>query len=103
MTEWQLFSLEWRLIKLEEYAYRTGCLGNIVTVQDLYAPEGLWNMWLKNRHRLPVLKQRAARTDAHYPGVVGRMLLTNVPWAIHAILSAISTFVPQRFMARVEV
>merc|ERR1712137_232190 len=99
---WQLFGMEWRLIKLEEYANRTGCLGDIVMVQDLYAPEGLWNMWVKNRDKFHILKQTGAIYDTHYPGVLGNVLLTNVPWAIHAILSVVSTLVPQRFMARVE-
>lgn len=89
-------------MKLEEYANRTGGLGDILIVQDVYAPEGLWKKFAQNRHRLATVKKLTAQIEAHYPGIIGKLFLTNVPWAFHAILRVLSSFLPKRLLARMQ-
>jgi hypothetical protein len=103
ISELQLFTQEMRLLVLESYAHRTGLLGNVKMVQDLYCPTGLWNQFVTNRDRMSFMKKISYRIDTHYPGLLGEVFLVNAPWAVHAILSIIRPLLPARLMGRVEI
>jgi hypothetical protein len=102
MRAWQLWVTEWRLWHLEAYAQRTGCLGNITVLHDLTSPKGLLNMWMKNKEKNQVMRQAAFIVDAHYPGIIGKVMLVNAPWVACAILRLISTILPARLIEKIE-
>jgi len=103
LLEWQLHISEWRLKRLEEYARQTGKLGEVTLVQDLTSPDGILNTWRKNHGKQGLLRNITGLLDRHYPGMVGRVMLTNAPWAIHALLRVVRPLLPARISQKIEI
>ncbi|CAE7654972.1 unnamed protein product [Symbiodinium pilosum] len=94
---------EWRLLRLEEFARRTGQLAGILIVQDMFAPAGLLNAWRKHGNKSKVMRRVTGMMDEHYPGVMESVLLVNAPWALHAILRILTPLLPQRVVKKLQV
>jgi len=103
MMQFQTFLCEWRLLRLEEFARKTGEVTGILMVQDMFAPEGLLNVWRKHGNKTKVMRRVTGMMDEHYPGVMGSVLLVNAPWALHAILRVLTPLLPQRVATKLQV
>lgn len=102
MLEWQVSVSEWRLLRVEACARETGRLGEVTLVQDMISPEGLLVKWRRNHAKMGIMRKVTAMMDLHYPGLLGPVILTNAPWAVHAILQVLRPVLPKRISQRIE-
>ncbi|CAK0852668.1 unnamed protein product [Prorocentrum cordatum] len=100
--EFSVSTAEMRLLRLEAYASREGRLGRCTSIQDMTCPEGILNVWLRNRGRQPMLRTMSHTIDTYYPGMLGKVLLINAPWAVHGILKVLWPVLPARIADKIE-
>jgi len=66
-------------------------------------PEGLLVKWRRNHSKMGIMRSITTTIDLHYPGLLGPVILTNAPWAVHAILQILRPVLPARISQKVEV
>jgi hypothetical protein len=100
--EFTVSTAEMRLLRLEAYASREGRMGRCTSIQDMTCPEGILNVWLRNRSKQPMLRTLSHTIDTYYPGMLGKVLLVNAPWAVHGILKVLWPVLPARIADKIE-
>merc|ERR1712032_776240 len=67
------------------------------------APDGILAMWRKNRGKQHLMRKITHILDEHYPELLGAVLLTNAPWAVHAIIKILWPVLPARISEKIQV